>query len=306
MVILLLSDFLFNFTNTLEINIFHCCWAVLVVSVVACRSFWLCTSFFRVDCGCFCFRCVVFQFRFFRTDLAVNGLDFISFLCNSLFHLLDFIFSVGNVCANFSVAHTFCSFLFLSYFSFFCSHFRLSVFMFSFSSVHIPLCISSIGFCIRKFIIDTSFFSSCFCNDLVLLFYNRISIFRYFDVVLSGFDGCICFCFISFCLFQTLIYELHVVFSLLYVLFSAINVRLCSVYRLYCACSLCSGCLWSFNRVSMCDSIYTSNTSNKSCTKSSSFHCVFHKIFTSFLFNLFSKRIWGLGQFAPFTFHSRR
>ena len=226
MVVLLLSNFLFNFTNTLEINIFHCCWAVLVVSVVACRSLWLCTTFFRVDCGCFCFRCVVFQFRFFRTDLAVNCLDFISFLCNSLFHLLDFIFSVGNVCANFSVAFTFCRFLFLSYFSFFCSHFRLSVFMLSFSAVHIPLCFSSISFCICKFIIDTSFFSSCFCNDLVLFFYNCISIFRHFDVVLSSFDGCICFHFISFRLFQAVVYKFHVVFSLLYVLFSAINIRL--------------------------------------------------------------------------------
>ena len=238
--------------------------------------------------------------------MVVNCLNFISFLCNRLFRLLDFIFSIGNVRTNFSVARTFCSFLFLSYFSFFCSHFRLSIFMFSFSAVHIPSCISSISFCICKFIIDTGFFSSCFCNDLVLLFYDCISVFRHFDVVLSSFAGCIRFCFISFCLFQTVIYELHVVFSLLYVLFSAINIRLCSMYRLYCACSLCSGCLWSFNCVSMCDSIYSSNTSNKSCTKSSSFHCVFHKIFTSFLFNLFSKRIWGLGQFAPFTFHSRR
>ena len=226
MVVLLLSDFLFNFTNTLEINIFHRCWAIFVVSIVTCRSFWLCTTFFRVDCGCFCFRCVAFQFRFLRTDLVINCLDFISFLCNSLFHLLDFVFSVSNVCANFSIAYALCSFTFLSHFSFFFRYFRLSVIMFSFSSVHIALGFSSISFCIRKFIINTSFFSCCFRNDLVLLFYDCISIFRHFDVVLSGFDGCICFHFISFRLFQAVVYKFHVVFSLLYVLFSAINIRL--------------------------------------------------------------------------------
>ena len=233
-------------------------------------------------------------------------MDFISFLCNSLFHLLDFIFSVGNVCANFSVTHTLSSFSFLSHFSFFFSYVCFCFITVSFSVVYITLSFSCVSFCIHQFVINTSFFSSGFRNDLVLLFYDGFSIFRHFDVVLSSFDGCIRFYFISFCLFQTVIYELHVVFSLLYVLFSAINVRLCSMYRLYCACSFCSSCLWSFNCIGMSDSIYTSNTCNKSCTKSSSFHCVFHKIFTSFLFNLFSKRIWGLGQFAPFTFHSRR
>ena len=263
----------------------------------------MCTTFFRVDCSCFCFWCVVFQFRFLRTDLAINCLDFISFLCNSLFHLLDFIFSVGNVCANFSVTHTFCSFLLLSYFSFFCGNFRLSIFMFSFSSVHVALCFSSVSFCVYKFIIDTSFFSSCFCNDLVLLFYNRIRIFRHFDVILSIFDCGICFCFISFCLFQTVVYKFHVVFSLLYILFSAINVRLGCMYRLYCACSFCCCSLWCFNCVRMSDSIYTSNTSNKSCTKSSSFHCIFHKIFTSFYIIYFQKGygVWGNLPHSLFT-----
>ena len=230
MVILLLSDFLFNFTNTLEINIFHCCWAVLVVSVVACRSFWLCTTFFRVDCGCFCFRCVVFQFRFFRTDLAVNCLDFINFLCNSLFHLLDFIFSVGNVGTNFSVTHALSSFSFLSHFGFFFSYVCFCFITVSFSVVYITLSFSCVSFCIHKFIINSSFFGSCFGNDLVLLFYNCIRIFRYFDVVLSVFDSCISFRFISFCLFQAVVYKFHVVFSLLYVLFSAIDVSLCCVY----------------------------------------------------------------------------
>ena len=230
-------------------------------------------------------------------------MDFISFLCNSLFHLLDFVLGVGNVCTNFSVVYTLGSFLLLSYFSFFFRNFCFCFITSSFSLVYVSLSVSSIPFCIRKFIIHICFFGSCFGDDLVLLFYNCISIFRYFDVILSSFDGCIRFCFISFCLFQTIVYKFYVVFSLLYVLFSAINVCLRCMYRLHCICSFCSSRLWSFYRVSMCDSIYTSNTSNKSSTKSSSFHCVFHKIFTSFCLIYFQKGYgaWGILPHSLFT-----
>ena len=238
--------------------------------------------------------------------MVVNCLNFISFLRNRLFCLLDFVLSVGDVCTNFSVVHTLSGFSFLSHFGFFFRNLCFCFITVSFSPVYISLGVSSIRFCIRKFIINTCFFSSCFGNDLVLLFYNCISIFRHFDVVLSSFDSCVRFCFISFCLVQAVIYKFYIVFCLLNVLFGTIDVRLCCMHRLCGICSFCSSRLWSFNCIRMSDSIYASNTSNKSCTKSSSFHCVFHKIFTSFLFNLFSKRIWGLGQSAPFTFHSRR
>ena len=48
--VLVLCDFLFNFTNALEIYVFQCCWSIFVVFVISCSCFRLGSTFLWVNC----------------------------------------------------------------------------------------------------------------------------------------------------------------------------------------------------------------------------------------------------------------
>ena len=275
-VVLVLRDFLFDFANTLEINVFQCCWAIFVVFIISWICFRLGAAFSRVDCCNFHFWNIGIQLSFLSFDSFRCIFELTSFLFDSLFCIFDSFRSLFDFLSNRCVTQTISRCFFFCYIGFLFGHFSCGRFLFCTRLVYSILCLSCIRFGVDQFFFNTFFFVSCCFDDSVLLFYNRISIFRYRNVFGCLLDCCFSCCFISFRSLKICFYKIKISLSLFDIFFSTVYLSLRCVHCAFCF----DGCCWlCINSISVSRSGYTSNTCDDSCTKSCSFHCIFHKVF---------------------------